>query len=899
MTGHRLPDGGARIDRTRPIRFTFNGRTLMGYQGDTLASALLANGIGIVGRSFKLHRPRGIVASGFEETNALVELGEGAWTSPNVPATLVPLSDGLVARSVNAWPSPKFDLGAVNNLLRGVLSAGFYYKTFMWPNWHWYEGLIRRAAGLGRAVHAVDPQSYKALNHHCDVLVIGASSQGKMAAEAAARKGRSVILLDARDFAHCSKGVLSFERTFALGIWDHRLVLASQAGRVLHRIRAGEIVLSTGRFERMIAFANNDLPGIMLSGAVRDYVRDFAAAPGRNGVFFVNNDAGWEAAIATANSGIKVCAIIDARDGCKEGLVAQARQLGIEVCLASRVIKAHGARAVKAVSVRTRAADRHFNCDFLGVAGGWNPATQLWAMAGGTSRFDPASQSFVPDKGPDGLRWAGPSPTEAADIWFVEESNAKSSFVDFQTDVTVADIALAARENYRSVEHLKRYTVLGMGVDQGKLGGVSGARIHAAMMGAKSGAAGPSKFRPPFSPVAFGLLGADYAGELFRPRRFLPAHDWHVRCGALFEDFGWERPAAYPLAGEDLHAAAQREAALVRTGVGLLDGSPLGKIVVAGPEAGEFLDRVYVGSPSTLKIGRVRYGLVLNEQGTIVDDGVYARIGKNEYLLSPSSAYADRMVGLLDELLQCEWPMDVLIHDQTEELAVWTLAGPRARDVLLAMQPDFDVSREAFPHLSLKSGRLGDVPVRVQRVSFSGELSFEVQLPARHAAEMGDALMQAGSPYGIVPYGIEALEILRIEKGYIHVGTDTDSETQPADIGFGVAIARKQSDFLGRRALERKSSASPDRRQLVGLKADGPAVLPPGAHLRAANGESEGFVTSSAYSVTLGRGVALALVRGGQSRHGEQVEVFSLGQRWRATIENPVALDPAGKRLDG
>lgn len=898
MTGYRLPQNGDRIDRRKPIGFLFNGRKYQGFSGDTLASALLANGVQLVGRSFKLHRPRGIIGAGCEETNALVQLVRGNSSIPNVQATMIDLEEGLVVDSVNAWPSLKWDIASLNNRLRGLFSAGFYYKTFIWPNWHWFEWLIRHAAGLGKVPAIPDARDYAARYVNCDLLVIGAGFKGLAAAKNASKNGKSVILVDLHSGTPKLPGVSVYEKTTALGIWDHGLVLAAQDDRILLRIRAERIVLATGKQERSIAFANNDLPGVMLAGAIKTYLLDYAASPGNSGIFFVNNDLGWRTAIEVAISGVKVQAIVDPRTSVSPDLVRKAAACGISLFVGSHVQTAHGRGRVQGVTVCHPDGLNRFACDFVGVSGGWNPVSQLWTMAGGQTIFDERSQSFQPVGVLPHVEWAGPEPVAAEPIWYVPGGDDKSKFVDFQTDVTVGDIKLAVHENYRSVEHLKRYTVLGMGVDQGKLGSVSGAMILADTIGAEQGSLNASKVRPPFVPTAFGLLGADMRGEMYRPRRYLPAHEWHKRQGALFEDFGWERPAAYLRENEDLHSAAQREAMSVRKNVGLLDGSPLGKILVAGPDAGAFLDRVYVGTPSTLKPGRIRYGLVLNENGTIVDDGVYARLGNGNFLLSPSSAFAQKMMQLLEDLLQCEWPMDVVVQDVTEQFAVWTVAGPKARDVLEELQPDFDLSREGFPHLSIREGMLCDTAVRIQRVSFSGELSYEIQLPAGQADRMGEVLLQAGKRFDIAPYGIEALEILRIEKGYIHVGTDTDSETQPADIGFGGAIAKKTSDFLGRRALMRRSSTSPNRKQLVGLTSLCGTTLPVGGHVRATNGRSEGFVTSSAYSPTLGRGIALALIEQGQRRLGEVIEVVSLGASWRAEISETVSYDREGTCID-
>jgi len=969
MTGHRLAGGGA-IDRDHPVTFTFNGRRLQGYAGDTLASALIANGVSLVARSFKYHRPRGIVGLGMQEPNALVQLGEGARTVPNVPATLVPLAERLVASSVNAWPSVDFDMGAVNDRLRRFLVAGFYYKTFIWPDWHLFEPLIRRAAGLGRAPDAPDPDLYAAQSAVCDVLVVGAGGAGLMAAKAAAIAGARVILAEADDRAGGSLGwtderidgregrewaaaaldelaalgVRIMPRTAIVAYHDGNLLLGieAQSGGArerLWKLRARRVVLATGAAERPLVFADNDRPGIMLADAILGYLRRYAVAPGRRALFFTNNDSAYAAAQAARDAGIDVAAIVDSRADAP----AMRGVDGIPVIPGAVVTRAFGRRRVTGVEVVGPGGARRIDCDLVGLSGGWSPSVQLFSQSGGALRFDPDLACFRPDvshqaesscgaaagvfdraaglvdgwrAGADSAAACGftggeaPRPIVAHGrdlvpdpLWQVPGVARKTAFVDFQTDVSLADLDLAVRENYRSVEHVKRYTTLGMGTDQGRLGNANAIGVLAELMAVSPGDVGTTRFRPPTLPSAFGPLAAGRGqGELYQPRRLLHAHDWHVGQGALFADYGWQRPDAYPRPGEDMEAASRREALAVRNAVGLFDASPIGKIALRGPDAGLFLDRVCVGTVSTLAPGRLRYGLMLDDHGTIIDDGVIARIATDEYLLHPSSGHADRIFRHLEDLRQCEWPdLDIVLQDQTGQGAVWALAGPAARRVLERAGTDIDLAPAAFPHMALRDGMVAGIAARIARVSFSGELGYEIAVPGGRSADLADALLAAGAGEGITPYGIEALEILRLEKGYIHVGGDTDSDSQPADIGMGGGVARKAVDFIGRRSLMRPASAAPDRKQLVGLTLPGSRdVLPGGAHIRSFGPDpSDGFVTSSLWSPTLERGVALALLRGGRARLGQTVTVWSEGRSWQALVTDPVAHDPSGERLRG
>jgi len=948
MSGFRLSDHPRAA--ARPIRFRFDGCEMEGREGDTLAAALLANGVRIVGRSFKYHRPRGVVGMGFAETNALVRIGD----TPNLPATRIRLEDGLEAHSVNCWPSPEFDLGAINDVFSRLLSAGFYYKTFIWPRWSLFEPLIRRAAGLGRAPASPDPDAYDMRADRCDVLVVGGGVAGLSAARAVAEAGDSVMLAEAeaelggasRDDARVVEWVAALAampnvriltRTTVTGYHDHNLLTALEeveAGGVrqrFRRIRAGRVVLAGGAFERPLLFGGNDRPGVMLSDAMRHYIVDHGVAPGRRPLFATVDDHGYRAALAALAEGLEPL-VVDLRDA-PGHVAAEAEARGVAVLRGHRVLRVIGRRGVRgAILAGPDGHRRRVTCDCIGMSGGWSPAVQLFSQSGGTLRHDAVAGAFVPDRSvqaerscgaarglfeteaciADGIaagRWAAtgrgdpPAPLsgEAAVVPPLPDPGVKA-FVDFQTDVSTDDLRLATRENYRSVEHVKRYTVWGMGVDQGKLSAHNGIAALAALQGVEPGAVGTTRFRPPFAPLAFGALAAGHGlGRLFHPWKRLPAHDWHVAQGAAFEDHGWLRPSHYPIAGETMEAAARREALAVRGAVGLIDSSSFGKIELKGPDAGRFLDLMSVGSPSTIPVGRILYNLLADELGTLIDDGVVARLADDHFLMTASSGHAERVLRWLDQWHQLEWPLDLVIQDVTAQWAVLTLAGPRARAVLSRADCDVDLSPDAFPHNAIRTGHLAGQPVRIQRVSFTGEQSYEIAIFADFADALAAWLAECGAGEGLIPFGLEALDILRLEKGYIHVGSDTDSRTQPGDIGWGKGIARKQSDFLGKRSLLHASATAPDRAQLVGLQpVDPAAIVPIGAHVIGGDPfPSQGIVTSSAFSPTLGRGLALGLLEGGRARMGETVRLWSEGREWPATVSPICAFDPEGSRLNG
>ena len=990
----RLPAGG-RIQRAVPLRFTFNGKTYAGFQGDTLASALLANGVHFVARSFKYHRPRGILTAGVEEPNALVQLESGACTVPNARATEVELYEGLTAVSVNARPDIEHDRMAIMQRFARFIPAGFYYKTFMWPRSWWgkYEERIRDAAGLGTVPEVADPDRYDKRYAHCDVLVVGAGPAGLAAACAAGRTGARVMLVD--DGAQAGGSLLRgceqidglpagdwvaervaelqqlpevrlLQRTTAFGYQDHNLVTACERlhdhlplGRRtgvrerVWKIRARHVVLATGAHERPLVFGNNDLPGIMLAGAVSTYIHRFAVLPGRRAVVFTNHDGAYQCAIDLREHGAEVT-IVDPRVPGHGTLPQAAARLGIRIIHQAVVAEARGGRHIAGVrlrghGVRLAEARDTIPCDLLAMSGGWNPAVHLYAQSRGRPRWCETRACFVPDsaaqpqssvgaangdfslqaalddgvragldaaRGARGARPAGPPAWSAPQIeespllplWSVGEGaqpgRGSRQFIDYQNDVSVSDIRLAVREGYRSVEHVKRYTAMGFGTDQGKLGNINGMAVLAEALNQSIPETGTTTYRPNYTPVSFGAIAGRELGDYFDPIRKTCLHDWNVEQGAAFEDVGnWKRAHYYPKPGEDMHAAVRRECLTVRNAVGILDYSTLGKIDVRGPDAVEFLNRMYVNAWTRLQPGRCRYGLLLDENGMVMDDGVGIRLAEDHFILTTTTGGAARVMSWMERWLQTEWPeLRVYLTSITDQYAVATVAGPQARKVLGAVCRDIDFGHEAFPFMSFREGTIDGVFARILRVSFSGELSYEVYTPANSGRHVVERLMAAGAPYGITPYGTEAMHVLRGEKGYIIVGQDTDGSVSPLDLGMGGMVARTK-DCLGKRSLMRSHTREAGRKQLVGLLARDPqCVLPEGgqilqAETRAPVAPMSGHVTSSYMSPALGRSIALALLKDGQSRMGEDLVVATADGRFMpARVCGTVFYDPEGAR---
>jgi sarcosine oxidase subunit alpha len=969
MTASRLPaPAGDRLDRSQRLSFEFNGRILSGHPGDTLASALLANGVQLVGRSFKLHRPRGIFSCGVEEPTGLVDLSEGATRTPNMRATLVELYDGLVAASVNCWPSVGFDLGALNDTMAALLPAGFYYKTFKWPSWHLFEPAIRRMAGLGRASGEADPDRYEEAAAQADVLVIGGGLAGLSAAVSAAEAGADTLLLAssptlggaiagrgdsqvAELIARAERaGVRRMTRTLAFGIYDHNLVCAREAfppaaARAIHggvlrerlwKIRARAVIAAAGALERPMLFPNNDRPGVMLAGAADKYAHAYGVACGQRVVIAANSDSAYRVAASLRAAGVNVVALVDRRPQTDIGAHAP----HVRTLASAGIAQVGGTKAVRdctVISTDTQGArPERLECDLILSAGGHAPAVHLHSQAGGKLRWVEESAMFVPDGPAPGVWSCGAgagifdrdtvmshaaalgaalargSAVPPAAVGGAGRSIAAThlpgvagkQFVDLQNDVCVGDVGLAAQENYRSVEHLKRYTTTGMGTDQGKTSNVNALVLMGEFTGREPAAVGTTKFRPPFAPVALGLLAGRRVGPLYRPLKTLPAHAWHEVRGASFEQFGnWLRPAAYLKPGETLETAAQREAAAVRKTVGLLDGSPLGKLEIYGPDAAHFLDLMYVGTMSNLSLGQARYGLLLNENGIVVDDGIVARLGPEHYWVNTTSAGIERTAAAFEEWLQCEYTeMRVLVTPVTSRWGNVTVAGPRAWDWLASVGFDPALAPSSMKHMTMRESRLDGVALRVLRASFSGELGYEINLPADHVQGLLERLWARAEGFAAVPYGIEALEILRTEKGFIHIGTDTDGTTLPQDIGFARGLERKAANFVGRRSLLRPAARDANRFQLVALMpVDGRTLLPVGAQIAAGTppAQTEGHVTSSYWSPELDHPVALGLLARGTQRLGEKIRIHHLGQVIDAEVVKAPFIDPKGDRLHG
>ncbi len=938
---------GGRIDRSQRLTFTFNGKTLQGFSGDTLASALLANGVRVVSRSFKFHRPRGIVSAGVEESGGILAADYGSGLLPVVRATLTPLSDGLRAESQNCFPSLEFDFLRLLDFTRPLWPAGFYNKVFKWPGWHSFEWAVRRTTGLGRLPEDMSPARCCHMNAHCDVLVVGSGPAGLKAGLRAARAGEDVLLveqdsepggsllydpaeIDGQPPASWLSKTLQELKAAAnvrvmtlatvAGYYDFNVLTIHDRSAAYRRedpieifwkVRAGRVVLATGAIEQPLMFGNNDLPGIMLAGAMRQYANRYGVQCGRRVAAVVNNDLAWQAINALPDAGVEVAAIIDTRDSIDEVHADRARQAGIGVYTGAAPIAARGSGSVRQLKfLDGQGRAQTIACDAIAVSGGMSPTVHLYSQAGGRLRFDKQLACFLPRDCRQNVEVVGAAAGEFAtpqsyNIGPRKPSAAKTScqWVDFLHDVTASDIELACRENLRSVEHVKRYTTTGMAVDQGKTSNLNALTLLGDLTGRGPGDVGTTTFRPMFMPVTMGAIAGVRRGDFYSPAKRLPAHDWHAARGAEFEDYGgWDRPAYY---GDDREACIRRETLLVRESVGLFDASPLGKIEIKGPGAGDFLNRIYVNTVPTLRPGRVRYGLMLDENGVIIDDGVFIRLAADHFLVNTTSGHADRITAWLEEWHQCEWPqLDLVMSPVTSQWAVVTVAGPRARDVLQCLPGMIDISTDRFPHMSFASGELDDgTPYRIQRVSFTGEQSYELSVPADSATEYFDCIWRAGESHGIGLFGAESLMILRLEKGFLHVGVDTDVSSNPFDAGFGRIVANKQGDFIGARSLERAEDRRSDRRQLVGFETvDRHATVLAGAHVVTGRGtarRSEGFVTSACMSPTLGKTIGLALIERGFERYGEDIELYDQGRLATARIVDACFYDPQGERMRG
>jgi len=959
---------GGRVDRSRPLQFRFDGRSLEGLQGDTLASALLANGVHLAGRSFKYHRPRGIMTAGAEEPSALVTVRRDAGReTPNLRATQVELYEGLAAESQNRWPSLAFDFGRLNDFLSPLFPAGFYYKTFMWPRGAWaalYEPLIRRAAGLGKAPRQPDPDSYAQRFAHCDVLVVGAGPAGLAAARAALGAGARVILCDEQaepggslldgaaaridgqdqtvwlaqalaELAGSARFTL-LSRTTAFGYFPHNhLGLVERltdhladppdgaARERLWQVRAREVVLAAGAIEQPLVFPGNDRPGVMLAGAARTYLNRYGVRAGTRAVVVTSTDAALDAARELEAAGVEIAAIADLRAG-------------------ATVTGTRGGQRVSGVEI----GGRTVACDLVLMSGGFAPCVHLFSQSRGRLTWSDAARAFVPSSSAERERSAGAcrgvyglaaalADGTAAGFAAAEACGFRTSarrysvsgeqaarkaapaapkssspagsgkaFVDFQNDVTAADLALAAQEGFRSIEHVKRYTTVGMATDQGKTSNLNALGLVAARLGKSVPEVGHTTFRMPYTPVTFGALAGLARGDLFDPVRTTPMHESAVVRGAVFEDVGqWKRARYFPQAGEDMHAAVARECRAVRGSCGLFDASTLGKIAVVGPGAAEFLNRLYVNDFSGLAPGRARYAILLREDGFIYDDGVIARLAPDRFHVTTTTGGAARVLAMMEDYRQTEWQdLEVWLTSVTEQWAVVAVQGPRAREVLEPLVSGIDLSGSTLPHMAVAEGRVLGVPMLLFRVSFTGELGYEINVPAEFGRAVWEAVHGAGRDAGITPYGTETMHVLRAEKGYIIVGQDTDGTATPDDAGLTWAIGRKKPDFVGKRSLERPAMKSPDRKQLVGLLARDGSLLEEGAQVIATPGQKApmkliGHVTSSYASASLGHPIALAMVAGGRARVGETLWVPMPGGDIEVTVTKPVFYDVEGARL--
>ena len=991
---------GKAIDETYRISFKFNGSTYYGFKGDTLASALLANDIHLVGRSFKYHRPRGIMTAGSEEPNAIIQLHKNSSrTEPNVRATEIEIYEGLEASSQNCWPSVKFDIGGINNFFSPLLPAGFYYKTFMWPAsfWEKYEYFIRKSAGLGKSPTEPDPDVYEHRYIHCDVLVIGAGISGILAAKTAAINGYKTLLVDEKanlggstiyqnsDFFKINnqnsgswlekeineiKKLKNLEiktRTSVAAYHGYNFLLARENltdhlpveqrnGKTRHKllkIRAKKVISATGSIERPMIFDNNDRPGILLSSAIKRYSDLYGVICGEKNIIFTNNDSAYETAISLIQKGIKVAAIVDNRENVDSKLVYEIEKNNIKIYKGYTVTSTSGYKRINKISIMELSKDGqkvigskiNLDCDCLGMSGGWTPAVHLFTQSGGKLKFRDEDQVFIPNIYPsdqlsigacngdltldeillntprslkeflnikntdyDNLEVLSASNKSKRNIWLLPSDKIlgkTKSFVDYQNDATAKDIKLALREGFRSIEHVKRYTTTGMGTDQGKLGNMHALGIISETAGAKMGELGTTTFRPPYTPLTFGTIVGRNVGEYFDIFRKTPIHDWHLTNKAEFENVGqWKRAWYYPQNNENMHQAVQRESKAARESAGILDASTLGKIDIQGTDASEFLNRVYTNAWSKLAIGKCRYGLMLNEDGMVYDDGVTTRLGENHYIMTTTTGGAANVMGKLEDYLQTEWPeLDVYLTSVTDHYATVSVCGPNSKKIVSEVIPDLDFSDENFPHMSFKNAKIGKINCRVMRISFTGEHSYEINIQANYGKSVWEKCMEAGKEFNITPYGTETMHLLRAEKGFIIVGQDTDATMTPIDLQMDWIVSKKKYDFIGKRSLYRSDTVREDRKQLVGLITDNPdEVLEEGAQIVADINKSPiemlGHVTSSYYSPNLKKSIALGVVKGGKNMMGQKLIIPMEKKNINVTVADPVFLDKENKRLN-
>ena len=971
----RIATGG-RLQRDQVIHFRFNGKTYQGLEGDSLASALLANGVSLTARSFKYHRPRGIVGSGYEEPGTLVELKHDE-ESGNQPATVIPLREGLDAFSINCWPSPDIDVMAVNQLFAKLIPAAFYYKTFMWPNWHLFEPSIRKAAGLANAPDKlVHKGHYEIRNAHCDVLIAGAGPAGLIAALMAGRSGIRVIIADdgaepggslwaqqvnidgepREKWIHSVTAELdamdNVTRLSHATVWayrEHNLLMITQRKtsqpsvfQRSWRVRAKQVFIACGAIERHLVFGNNDRPGVMLASAIQSYVNRYAVRPGTRAVLFANNSSIYSVARDLMAAEIEIAAIVDSRS--QQGEVPPDLK-DIKIYSNCVVERCKGGKALSGVIIKNRDGSKRdqVDCDLLGVSGGWNPTVHLYSQSRSAINYSDEIAAFVPGEPaqhcqciggaagvfslsenfrhtiqavadylgeslnavPEVPGVSGDFEYEIEPLWYVDvdQKLAAESFIDIQNDVTLADIRLAMREGFDAVEHVKRYTTAGMGIDQGKTGNINVIGAIATDKQLDIDEIGTTTFRSPYVPIEFGAMVGVREESVYLPYRHTPLTEWHKRQGACMYEAGarWQRPGYYPLSGESFQQTVNRESLAVRENVAVYDGAPLGKFEIKGPDALKLIEMLYTNDFASLKTGMGRYGMMLTDDGLILDDGVTFKLGENHYFMSTSTGHADRVNQHMEFFLQTHRPeWQVYLTTVTTQWANATVCGPRARELVQALGTDIDLSNEAFPFMAFRDGRVADLPARVCRVSFTGELSFEINVRSRDLPLLWEKIIELGQEFDLTPIGSEANHVLRVEKGFLSLGHEADGTTDSYDLGMAWIMSKTKGDYIGKRSVEIRQRNSQSRRQLVGLLPDDPEhlidenapITPQGRREK-----SEGLVTACVWSVVQKRVIALALLQDGRKRMGETVYIRRKDKVVTATITAPCFHDPKGRLL--
>jgi sarcosine oxidase subunit alpha len=984
------------INRDKKISFKFNGKKYFGYEGDTLASALLANGVHLVGRSFKYHRPRGFIGAGVDEPNALVQLYSGAKTEPNAIATTVELVEGLVAKSQNCWPSVSFDFGSINNFLSKFFPAGFYYKTFMWPKSFWhkiYEPIIRKAAGLGVAPLKPDPDRYEHKFEFCDILIVGSGPSGLASSLSAAKNGAKVILAEDKprfggslltdDVTIGNKkgkewvdetiaqlksmpNVIVKNRSQVFGYYDHNMMVMSERTKDhiekpskfiprqrLWYIRAKEVIISTGSIERPLVFGNNDRPGVMLSSAAKEYIKVYGVLVGKKPIIFTNNDSGYDTAIEFKKNGVDPL-IVDVRKNSESSIVKEAKNLNINIKFSHGVVNAIGYKKVNSAVIGKLNKEKtgyesleNIICDCICVSGNWTPTVHLSSQSGNKLKFDEKVNAFVPNQPRQNESTIGsakgkftlkdslqdgfikgydlskkitgkdskteiPISNERAyanqdKFWCMPVPKNKNykRCVDFQNDVYVSDIELAVREGFRSIEHVKRYTTLGMATDQGRTSNLNGLQLVSNIEKKIIPEVGHTTFRPPYTPVTIGAIVGREVGKHYRPTRKSPMHSWHETNNAVFVDAGlWLRPRYYKQDNETLIDAAKREATNVRNNVGVCDVTSLGKIDIKGPDSAEFLNRVYTNAWMKLPVGKARYGVMLREDGIVFDDGTTTRISDNHYHMTTTTAQAANVLSHLEYYLQVVWPeLNVNVLSATEQWAGAAVAGPNSRNLLSKLFPDINVSNEVLPFMGFIEADLFGVPARIFRISFSGELAYEINVESGYGVFMWEKIMDLGKEMNIEPYGTEALSTLRIEMGHV-AGSEIDGRVIASDLSLEGMLSKKK-DFIGKRSLEREAFLNPDREKIVGVvPLDKKTMIPEGSHLvndsNAPLPNSKlGHISASCWSVEYNNPFSLAILKNGKKKIGEKLYAVSPLKNKNIPVEivSSHYVDPKGERV--